>query len=235
MSKPKDKNTKDETSILSSEIVSKFDSVNFNICELMNKSLFDEEQIKEINYNLGKISHFMHSDDYNDVQEVIFYCFPRLAQVIQKHRLIDFLEQYKQIFDDYVIKIRSFPTSILNISDSGEIFGFYLQVQSLLIYLRNQKSFYYDFKIIHSLNFTITKINGIITAAMRDTNVGHLYYSFLSQFNEKLMNLQNVLNLVKNIENDSNFLLDIDAIIIRKLPEIEEKMGLKIMSAYKIK
>ena len=63
---------------------------------------------------------------------------------------------------------------------------------------------------------------------MENQGVDDFYYSLLNQTSENLINLQNLLNLSKKMENDSNAIVDLNTLLIRKMPEIEAKIGTKI-------
>ena len=63
---------------------------------------------------------------------------------------------------------------------------------------------------------------------MRNPNIDDFYYKLLNQMSESLINLQNCLNLVRKIENDSHSLLDINTVLIRKMNNIEQKLATKV-------
>lgn len=234
MSNSKNQTSSEAQPIFPAEFVAQFDSIKFDISDLKSKGLYDEDHIKDIDYDVDKISTFLHSTDCNGIQSIILHSFPRLAQNLYRHRFLDLLEPYGEMFKDHVIKIRSFPMNLLSMDDSETINGFYLQLQSSLFSLRDQKYYLNGFNVFHTLNFSTTKFYGITTELMKKT-IDDSYQRILKQVNENLINLQSLLNLAYKIENDSSSLIDMDTMIIRKLPEIEQKLGLKVVDAYNIK
>lgn len=224
----KDKILTEGENIFSSEIIAKFDSIKFDISEFKYKGLYDEEHIKMIDHDLDKVTLLMHSNHFNNIEAITKKNIPRLAQNIQGHQIVVFLEPYEQIFNDHIIKLRSFPTSVLDMNDSGTILGFFQQFQSTLIFLKSKQRLLYSFDTIYSLSFSVTKICGIITKLMRNPNIDDFYYKLLNQMSESLINLQNCLNLVRKIENDSHSLLDINTVLIRKMNNIEQKLATKV-------
>lgn len=219
----------DESNIFPSEIIAKIDSIKFNVSEYIGRGLYDDIHAKSIIDDLEKISLFVHSSYCQDIQDLVLRSLPRLAQNLQRHRISNLLEPYEPIFNDNFIKVRSFPSSILSMDDSETISGFYKQLQSTLIFLKSERNISYGFSTLHSLNFSISKILSIMTSLMENQGIDDFYYLLLNQTSENLINLQNLLNLAKKMENDSNAILDLNTLLLRKLPEIEVKIGTKVL------
>lgn len=197
-----------------SEIITKFDSIQFDISDFKSKDVYNKDIIKAIDVNLEKITSILHSSG-NEIQRKHFDQFQQLSQNLRKHNLLDLIEPYEQIFKDHVIKLRSFPISLLKMPDSEIVLGFYQQIQSTLLFMKELTGFFYGFDVFHQLNSTKAKFNDIVFNLMNDDNISPEYYMLLNQVSESLINFQNILDLAFKIEKDSNYLLDIEKKLIK--------------------
>ncbi|KAK8888238.1 hypothetical protein M9Y10_039302 [Tritrichomonas musculus] len=207
-----------------SEMRAKFDSVAFSVDYLKNQNLYSEDHIKIIEEQVQQIQAFLHSKKCDHIQSITASVIPALSRNLQRHNFVQLLSPYEALFNDYVIKIRSFPSSILNEDDSETILAFYHQLKSLLVYLESRKNIFHAFNAFHSLNFSITRFSDIVSQLMKNQQINDNYYQVLNQVNENLVNLQNYLNLAYEIENDCNALIDLDTMLIRRLPIIEQEL-----------
>lgn len=191
-----------------SEIITKFDSIQFDISDFKSKDIYSKDAIKAIDDDLEQITFILNSRIY-EIQQ-IFSQFQQLSKNLQRHKLLDLIEPYEQIFKDHVIKLRSFPISLFNMTDSEIVLGFYHQIQSTLLFMKESKKKFYGFEVFHQLNSTKAKFNDIVLNLMNNDKLSPEYYMFLNQVSESLINFQNILDLAFKIEKDSNYLLDIE-------------------------
>lgn len=115
-----------------------------------------------------------------------------------------------------MIKLRSFPISLLNIIDSEVVLGFYQQFQSTLLYMKSIENIFYGFDVFHSLNSTKEKFSDIVSNLLNIDQISYDNYAFLNQLNENLVNFQNVLEMAFRIEKDCNCLLEMEKSLNKK-------------------